>query len=386
MKNSGLKEEKEFQQLIQSKQEIQRGIFEILSKKGAVDYSFKKEVEFINGITSDFVIVENENSSIISTIECKKPTIGVTEFVRGIGQLFQYEYFAENDIKPKKYSQFNYDGANYHSVLVIPSDFYKNTKLDISKFKYPDTIKLIEINLVNNNARELDKEELKKLSADTNKISISSYYFRDNRIFEYYLLLKYVHYWEVTHPKQNKLDRKQAEENLKKINTINNGNWRNAFITCATLGLLDSNNLLTVSGVRMCKLSLSQFTVEMYKSYMFQYIDLIMDVIFGESTKDIIINNDDISQKIRERFDGKDVLFLTESNNRYISSFLNIMRDDLGCIDFESRKKKRTFVYTPKEFRDSVLEKRISEKSIGNEYVDKFNDLIENKEFIDSEE
>lgn len=386
MTNSSLKEEREFQQLIKNKQEIQKGIFEILSKKGVVDFSFEKEVEFINGITSDFVVVENGNSSIISTIECKKPTIGVTEFVRGIGQLFQYEYFAENDIKPKKYSQLNYDGTNYHSVLLIPSDFYKNTRLDISKFKYPNTIKLIEINLVNNNARELDKEELKKLSADTNKISISSYYFRDNRIFEYYLLLKYIHYWKVTHPKQNKLDRKQAEENLKKISTINNGNWRNAFITCATLGLIDSRNLLTVSGSRMCELSLSEFTVEMYKSYMSQYINLIMDVIFEGSIEVNILSNSDIAEKIREKYDGKDVLFLTESNNRYISSFLNIMKDDLGCIDFESRKKERTFVYKPEELRDEALQKRVSEKSIGKQYVDKFNDLIESQEFLNSEE
>ena len=38
-------------------------------------------------------------------------------------------------------------------------------------------------------------------------------------------------------------------------------------------------------------------------------------------------------------------MYLTESNGRYISSWLNIMRDDYGILDFESRSNDRKLIY-----------------------------------------
>ena len=60
-------------------------------------FSIVPEVQFINGITADFAMYNNEGQ-IISIIECKGDDISVTEYVRGIGQITQYEYFKRNNI------------------------------------------------------------------------------------------------------------------------------------------------------------------------------------------------------------------------------------------------------------------------------------------------
>ncbi|WP_254557984.1 hypothetical protein, partial [Salmonella enterica] len=87
------------------------------------------------------------------------------------------------------------------TAFVIPSDFYKNTTLNIGRFKYPKTTKIIEVNLGTNNVREIDRKSLDELAEkNSNTISISPYYLRDNRIFEYYILLKYIEFWQVINP------------------------------------------------------------------------------------------------------------------------------------------------------------------------------------------
>ena len=56
-------------------------------------FDLKREDEYINGITADFTVIDEEK--IKSIIECKGGQINITDYVRGIGQLFQYEYFFE---------------------------------------------------------------------------------------------------------------------------------------------------------------------------------------------------------------------------------------------------------------------------------------------------
>ena len=177
--------EKAFQDIINNSDEIKKGISEILLDKKEVDNAnYEKEVEYINGITSDFTITDGQ-FRLLSTLECKRADIGVTEYVRGIGQLFQYEYFFEQKISPRKFSEYLYDeGKEYNTAIVIPSDFYKNTTLNIGRFKYPKSTKIIEINLASKNVREIDRKLLDEFAKkDSNTIAISSYYLRDNRIF-----------------------------------------------------------------------------------------------------------------------------------------------------------------------------------------------------------
>ena len=93
--------EREFQDRIYTNKYIQKGILDILQFEFD-NCTFEREIEFINGIRSDFVIYDDKNE-MKAIIECKRPDIGVTEYVRGVGQLFQYEYFKEENIPPRKY-------------------------------------------------------------------------------------------------------------------------------------------------------------------------------------------------------------------------------------------------------------------------------------------
>ncbi|MFR4231725.1 hypothetical protein, partial [Clostridium sp.] len=118
-----------------------------------------------------------------------------------------------------------------------------------------------------------------------------------------------------------------------------------------------------------------------HKDYLYPYIDILMDVLIENSTDNICnLNNQQISDLIRNRYDGKDVLFLTESNGRYISSWLNIMRDDFGCIQFAARSSERKIIYKPSELRQTDLTRKIKEYSNAKQYIDNFessiNDII----------
>ncbi|GAA7569501.1 hypothetical protein HpNP102_02470 [Helicobacter pylori] len=55
------------------------------------DFKLLREDAYINGITADFTLFEK--NKVRAIIECKSGAIGVSEYARGIGQIFQYEYF-----------------------------------------------------------------------------------------------------------------------------------------------------------------------------------------------------------------------------------------------------------------------------------------------------
>lgn len=371
--------EKEFQQIIFDDKEIQKGIVESIFDTSGIFLEFDKETEFINGITSDFTLIDRSKNEIFSILECKRPDIGVTEYVRGIGQLLQYEYFFEKKISPKKFSEFNYisksKSMRFKNALVIPSYFIKNTNLNIGKFKYPETSIIIEVNLSNKNVRKLTNKDLQDLSTkDSNTIAISQYYFRDNRVFEYYILLKFLNYWHSTHPEE-KLPRTLVENKyLKKIKTINNGNWRNAFITVSNIGFIDSENKLTISGNRMANLSLNEFTFILYKDYMKPYVDILLN-LFESNSNILKMTNKEIALELKKKYNGKDVLYLTESDGRYISSWLNIMRDDLSCIDFKPRNTNREVTKYINKYRDDEIQRNI-EVSLGETYYRKYIELV----------
>jgi len=91
--------------LIIQNQSIQYGINNLLSISNNTNYIH--EDTYINGITADFTVLEN--NKIRAIIECKAGDIGVTDYVRGIGQSLQYEYFYDEKISPR--------GFEYHQNL-----------------------------------------------------------------------------------------------------------------------------------------------------------------------------------------------------------------------------------------------------------------------------
>ncbi|CAI3352468.1 hypothetical protein CIRMBP1277_01034 [Enterococcus cecorum] len=366
-------QEKLFQELIKNNNSIQSYILDALDLD-SVNADFDKETKYINGITSDFTIISN--SEITAIIECKRADINVTEYVRGIGQLFQYDYFYRKNITPKNLSTLTYNSNRFVSVLIIPSTFIKNTQLNIGRFAYPKTFKLLEINLNNNYVRQITEDELNTLAnaANENLVTISQYYIRDNRLFELYICLKYLRI-KGSFNNREKLNRKDLEENLRKVETINNRNWRNVFISLSLLGFINSNNQLTEIGLIMSNKDYSDFILNMYQDYLKPFIDEIMDTLTSDKSSSIKISNDEISRKLRDKHGGKDILFLTESQNRYISSWMNILRDDFGCVQFRPRNSKREILYHPKELNEHTLKNKISSNTSANKYIEKFDSL-----------
>lgn len=343
-------DEAEVQNRVATENTVQNGILTALNISTTVD--FIKEDTYINGITADFTIADKE--SINAIVECKAGNINVTDYVRGIGQLFQYEYFMEKNISHKSYKYSD----EFQTVYFYPSSVIKNNTFNIARFKYPDSTIILELNENNNAVRRITDKELKELdNAETdNLVTISQYYFRDNRLFEYYILLKYC--LLLSQMGRTFCNRKVAETSfLKKLNTINNGNWRNAFITLANLGLIDNNNLPTAVGKILALMEYEDFAVNMFYSYLEPYFIEILKC-FNNSTE-IDLDNQSLCNAIDSRYMNRNVLYLTQSNGRYISSWMNIFRDDFGIIDFKPRKSYRKLVYNPLDLNENSFAKKL---------------------------
>jgi len=109
--------ESEVHDLIQSDKSTKNEILNILKKP--LDTEFIHEDRYdINGIIADFTLLHQ--TKIVGTMECKGSDINTTDYVRGIGQVFQYEHFFEQKYLPKKGYQFD---DNFNSALLITSSF-----------------------------------------------------------------------------------------------------------------------------------------------------------------------------------------------------------------------------------------------------------------------
>jgi hypothetical protein len=289
----------------------------------------------------------------------------------------QYEYFYENNISPKSYPYT----SDFKTVLLFPSSVIRENSFNIGKFKYPNTTVLIELNENNNAVREITKEELEKLNSNLQDdvVAISQYYFRDNRIFEYYILLKYLRFLQ-EYGNEERYNRSKLDNTfLKKINTINNGNWRNAFITLSNLGMIDSNNLPTFWGKTVLSYGYEGFCAEIYNSYLKPYAREIYKC-FGDSMS-LNKSYSEMKDLICSRYKSRDVLYLTQSSTRYLSSFFNILRDDYGIISFKKRSNHKILKYNPDELKNEAFRNKIKQNSIAYEYIEKYNNLIKNGEF-----
>jgi hypothetical protein len=361
--------EKYVHDLVLNEAEIQNDIMSILELKDKSKLKLIHEDTYINGITADFTLIYDDSISAI--IECKAGDIGVTDYVRGIGQVLQYEYFYEEKIsKNIPYSK------NFKTILLFPSSVIKNNLLNIGRFKYPHSTIIIEINESSKVTRTISEDELHKLgqALDNNLTTISQYYIRDNRLFELYLLLKYLMFLNIKG--SYKVNRKKLEEiDLKKLQTPNNRNWRNAFISLSSLGFINSKNLPTPSGVRISALSYEDFLLMMYKSYIKPYVDELLNYFIKEKNG-LLKTNQQICNDLRIIFLNKDVLFLTQSDGRYMSSWLNILRDDFGCLDFVARSSKRKLLYNINELNDDAIIKNIKKHSKAYKYLNNFESLI----------
>ena len=350
--------------------DVQKTIWEILNIWDLNNMVLIHEDKYINGITADFTLIDNDK--IRAIIECKAWDIWVTDYVRWIWQIMQYEYFFEQNIW--KWRAFD---ENFNSVLLFPSSVIQRNTFNIWRFKYPERAIIIEINDLNHVVRKISSDELNVLwlAADKNLMTISQYYLRDNRLFELYLLLRYLMYLHISW-NDKKINRKALEvEKLRILNTPNNRNRRNAFISLASLWFINSDNMPTIPWMKIWTLSYENFVLMMYKSYIYPYINSILDY-FIEWDNNILQDNKSISDGLREKYNTEDILFLTESEWRYMSSRLSILRDDYWCINFKPKSTKRKLIYDIRELNDNAIIKKIKENSAAYKYLANYKLLV----------
>jgi hypothetical protein len=354
--------EKELHTLFRTNKDLLANFLSLLELPAEVE--FEHEYLFPNNIFADFVV--KKDSSILTMVELKGSDIGSTEFIRGIGQIFQYDNFAKKDLFIGKDSY----SPNAYSVLCFPSSLLRNSSFNLGLFIYPTNSLLVEINDYNLNPRIISESELVSLSksVEITKTSISQYYIRDNRLFEIHLCLKYLFF--LKKKGNTSLSRTFIEANfLSLLDTPNNNNWRNAFITLSSLGLINEKNVPNLTGEKYAEMSYPQFVTEVYFSYIKEYINLLSSILLKHSNKnEINISLNELNHLIDIHFNNKKVLFLTESENRYLSSWMNILRDDFGIIDFTPRNDKRNIIFDIQNVnRDeliSLIERNYQSKGI----------------------
>lgn len=362
--------EKYFHDLIIKNDNIKSDLLSILSlPDDLTNLNLIHEDKYINGITADFTLVYN--NQIRAIIECKAGDIGVTDYVRGIGQVLQYEYFNEQNISSKGIQYSN----PFNSILLVPSSAFNNTNFNIGKFKYPKSTYIVEINDSNKVARRISEEELKTLSTVENNslTSISQYYVRDTRLFEIYMLLRYLCFLKIKN--KTNVKRTEIELEIRKTNSINNNNWRNAWISLSSLGLINSNNLPTKAGLEFGMFDFEDFLIMMYKSYIKPYVETLLNY-FTQANQNINQDLKTIRAEIVSQFSNRDVLFLTQSQTRYLSSWLNILRDDFGCINFKPRNSNRIINYNPLEMNDKSLKENIIKYTKSKTYINNLTNIL----------
>lgn len=332
---------------------------------------FNSEDQYPNGMFADFSILNG--AKVYAIVELKGSDIFVTDFVRGTGQVYQYNNFIKQNLSIK-----SYDYTEAFTVLCFPSSLISDALYNIGFFCYPENCRIVEFNEVNHTFRIITKHDLDVFAGARGRemITVSPYYVRDNRIFELYLSLRYLQIKKLVGA--STADRKKAELFLKQINTINNGNWRNAFIGLSSLSLIDKNNIPTVIGSNYANLPYEEFAFEIYDSYIKQYFEIILNSILLNQTPGGNMTLDEMNSSINSMYGGKEVLFLTDSQNRYLSSWLMIMKDDFGCIDFPSKTSRKQFVinYNITQFNKKAICAEIRKRSQAYIYIDRFNSLI----------
>jgi len=356
--------EKYIQNLIINRRDVQEHIIERLDLEYDKSIKFTKGLSYDNKMLPDIKILRK--NEILALIECKGPKINVTDYVRGIGQLFQYEHFFENNITENKTDKYSPD---FKTIYLYPDEV--TYKINIKNFKYPKTTILLPINLQNFSLSEFSVEQRKKFSTvGEGLIGISKYYFRDNRMFELYALIKYL---KSNFSNSNKqLSRTYLENNLmQKIKVINNGNWRNAFISLSIMNIINKKNNLNKFGEKISQLNYYEFCSMVFYDYIRPYIEEIFPILIKNNN----VGLSELIMQIKKKYDGKDVLFLTQAGRRYASSWLNIFRDDFGFIDFAPRRTNRIINYNPLDISKDQLEKNIIKYTKANSYLKIINTL-----------
>ncbi|TQR60557.1 hypothetical protein DMC01_05220 [Campylobacter troglodytis] len=215
-----------------------------------------------------------------------------------------------------------------------------------------------------------------------NRIMISQYYIHDTRIFEFYFLLRVLVIYKL---KRIKIHRQELEKELihrltmlnNKLEMPNINGLRNMFITLNQLGLI-VNNIPTERGFILANLDYSDFALQF-----FEYLRPYFEVLLGILEKNSDLEQSKIFDLISQKYGGKEVIWLAEfqkkdrgKNTRYISSYLNILRDGYGVLDFAPRSSNRKILFNPLQTNERAFKEHIEKFSKYNDYKEIFERIL----------
>lgn len=362
--------EAELHRLLLTDKTVQARMLKILGISGT-NIVFNSEDQYPNGMYADFTILcEDEVKAIV---ELKGSDIGVNEYVRGTGQIFQYKHFIDLNMSIKSYIY-----SNALPVYCFPDSLIAKKDYNIGLFAYPDGCVILEFNEANHTFRKITLKDLKVFAGSRGKemVTISPYYIRDTRLFELFIALRYFNIHKLCGA--DSIDRDESEDFLRQLNVPDNGNWRNVFIALSSLGLTDDKNIPTDVGSEYANMDYDKFAYEVYNSYIRNYFDVIYANLLDIGASSNPISLVDLKQLIDSSFNGREVLFLTDSGTRYLSSWLNIMKDDFGCIDYMPKRARRTYQlnYPIDSYNEKAIRSKIKARSIAYPFIDLFNALM----------
>lgn len=363
-------------QIIKENKLVQDNFLDAIGVEKSDNIVFNSEDQYPNGLWADFSILKG--NELLAIVELKGSDIGANEYVRGTGQLFQYQHFIDLEMSLRSYIY-----KDTKCVFCFPSDLLEDLQYNIGLFSYPNGCIILEFNETTLTFRRITESDLKKFSGESrNKevIALSPYYIRDNRLYEIYIALKYLSLLKLSGEKN--ANRKNVEDFLKQLNTPNNGNWRNVFISLSSLGLINDENIPTSLGLKFSGFEFDEFAYEIYEMFIVKYITIIINALVSLDSSNNKITMADIKKSVNSLYRNKEVLFITDSDNRYLSSWLNIMKDDYGCVNFEKNKSERKYEITYPIFkynRDSIRKEIRHRCTEAYQYIEKFNKILKGK-------
>ena len=216
--------EKDLHRMIQTDKNLQEKLIRCLQLNPKSNFQFISEDQFPNGMMVDFTLTIDDE--VKALIELKGDDIGINDFVRGTGQVFQYQNFIDLQYSIKQYV-FN----DAFTVYLFPSSVITSGKYNIGLLCYPEKCKLVEFVESSQTFREITKKDLMTFAGKkkAKAVTVSHFYVRDNRLIELYIGLRYLCLFYL----QGKAipSRKNMELFLKKLDVPNKNNWRNVFIS-----------------------------------------------------------------------------------------------------------------------------------------------------------
>lgn len=312
-----------------------------LNPKGPFD--LKPQFKLDYGGTADWAVMDKATGKIIGLIECKGEP-GLTEFVRGLGQIEQY------------YQSMIRDSAAFTSdaktLYVADKKTLKNIPhWDKLHFDKSDNLVVIDSSAVGTGMLPTDEYALYKKKDISRLVAVKSDdlvltgipFVRDVRIYEVYMGLMGLY-----EDNKNQIfgggtsNIKKFLDNLLSVyKTKNPGNGRNVGITLRDMGLIDEYNVPTEYGMTMLK---SKY-VDFVKNIVFKhYNDTIVHIVTamlniasnkGVNWKNLIVTQSEIKNELLNMYNGKKLKNLTDDDAKkcnYIGTCLLILEEELGAV------------------------------------------------------